>query len=853
MTILRRFALVFALACLPALAYAQADMAVSAIDTPDPVAPDGNISYAVTVMNNGPSATTNAHLNVFLNGSLLYQSSVIPAGWNCGTLTAGSGAPITCTAAALAVGTSNFTIVLKAPASTFGVTDTTIVQNFSVNSALPDGNATNDSVNVSTAYVAPDADMQITASDAPDPVAPDGNITYTVNVTNAGPDTAVNARMNVGSNGSLLYQSSVIPAGWNCGTLTVGSGAPITCTNPSFASGGMAAFSIVLKAPAVTFGVTDTTINEVFSTNSDVNDPTHNNDLVTVSTAYVAPDADMQITASDAPDPVFPDGNITYTVNVTNAGPDTAVNARMNVGNNGSLLYQSSVIPGGWNCGTLTVGSGAPITCTNPSFPSGGMATFSIVMKAPIATFGVTDTTINEVFSTNSDVNDPNHNNDLVTVSTAYVAPDADMQVTASDAPDPVFPNGNITYTVTVTNAGPDAAPNARLNVPMDGTLRFVSMVTPAGFNCIGVPAAGGASPFTCTNPSLASGGSGVFTIVLKADPAFAGSADTTLNQIFGAASDVNDPNHNNDLVTVSTAYEVPDANLSITAADAPDPVVPGNNVTFTINIGNAGPDAAANAVVTVPLQASLRFVSITSVAGFNCTTPAVGATGTITCTNASFANGGAGTYTLVAQVDPALLNGPSGSIVQNFSIGSNTHDPVFPNNSAQTTTAYQTPAVADVSITKTTQATTVAPGGPMTFTITAHNNGPAAASSVVVTDTLPATLLFQSLVVPAGFNCTTPAAGATGTITCNAASLANGASAVFTLNTTVANNATGSITNNATISAAETDGSGGNNGGSSSPVVIGPAAPASPIPTLSEWALLALAALLGLVAVVRK
>ena len=713
MTILRRLALALFLIALPSFAFAQADMAITASDSPDPVAPDGNITYSITVSNNGPSATTNAHLNVVMNGTLLYQSSVIPAGWNCGTLTPGSGASITCTAAALAPGTSNFTIVLKAAAASFGVTDQTINQLFGVNSALPDPVNSNDNVTVSTAYVAPDADMQVTASDSPDPVFPDGNITYTVNVTNAGPDAATNARLNVVLNGTLLYQSSVIPAGWNCGTLTPGSGASITCTNPSFPV-STAGFTIVLKAAAASFGVTDQTINQLFGANSDINDPNHTNDNVTVSTAYVTPDADMQVTASDSPDPVAPDGNITYTVNVTNAGPDTATNARLNVVLNGTLLYQSSVIPAGWNCGTLTPGSGASFTCTNPSFP----------------------------------------------VSSA------------------------------------------------------------------------------------------AFTIVLKAAAASFGNTDQTINQLFGVNSDINDPNHPNDTVTVSTAYDVPDANLSITASDAPDPVVPGNNITYTINVANAGPDAAANTVIQIPFQASLRFVSMTPAPGFSCTNPAAGATGTSSCVNGSFANGGSGTFILVVQVDPALLNGPSGSIVQTFTIGSDAHDAVPANNSAQTTTAYQTPAVADLSITKSTTATAVSPGGSIPYTITAHNNGPSAATNVVVTDTLPASLLFQSLSSAPGFSCTTPAAGSTGTITCNAASLANGATATFTLVTTVANNATGAITNNATISAAETDGASGNNGSGSAPVVVGPAAA---IPTLSEWALFALAAMLGAVAILRK
>jgi len=46
-----------------------------------------------------------------------------------------------------------------------------------------------------SAFAVVGADVGITASDSPDPVAPDGNITYTIHVTNAGPSTATTAHL----------------------------------------------------------------------------------------------------------------------------------------------------------------------------------------------------------------------------------------------------------------------------------------------------------------------------------------------------------------------------------------------------------------------------------------------------------------------------------------------------------------------------------------------------------------------------------------------------------------------------------------------------------------------------------
>src|SRR5207237_213563 len=226
MSTLRRVVFLLLLCVVPSFAFAQsADMAITASDAPDPVAPNGNITYTVNVTNNGPNAATNARLNVVLNGTLLWQSMTVPAGWSCPSLSVGHGGSFTCTAATMGLGTSVFTIVLKAGQAQFGINDQTISQFFGTNSDTSDPNNANNNVTVQTAYVTQHADMSVTASDAPDPVAPDGNITYTVNVTNAGPDAAQNATMNMILNNTLRWQSMSVPAGWSWPSPSAGHGA----------------------------------------------------------------------------------------------------------------------------------------------------------------------------------------------------------------------------------------------------------------------------------------------------------------------------------------------------------------------------------------------------------------------------------------------------------------------------------------------------------------------------------------------------------------------------------------------------------------------------------------------------
>jgi len=89
-------------------------------------------------------------------------------------------------------------------------------------------------------------------------------------------------------------------------------------------------------------------------------------------------------------------------------------------------------------------------------------------------------------------------------------------------------------------------------------------------------------------------------------------------------------------------------------------------------------------------------------------------------------------------------------------------------------------------------------------------NNGPSDAAAVNLSDPLPAHMTFVSLSQASGpvFVCTTPAVGAAGTVTCTIASLANGASASFTLTSRLTEFAVGGVTltNTATATTTSTD-----------------------------------------------
>jgi uncharacterized repeat protein (TIGR01451 family) len=820
-------------ASLSAFAQSADQELLSAVDSPDPVIPGNNVTYTVQVRNNGPDPAVNGGLNMNIGGSLTYLSAFGPAGFTC--LNLGNNA--SCTSPSFPAGTTaTFTVITQLDPSRLNFPDGTVTSNFFTSGVTPDPNNGNNNASVNTAWDSPQIDLALTVTDSPDPVFPNGNITYTIPVSNNGPDTATSVNFNSFNNGTLKFQSATAPAGWNCTLPAVNGNPTFTCTTPSFAPGTVN-FTVVVKADPVVLGVNDGTVSMVFGVNGtgdDTNDP---NNTEQEDTAYVTPDSDMGVSVTDSPDPVFPNGTITYTVQVTNGGPDAAPGATLNSFNNGTLKFQSATVPAGWNCTLPAVNAAPTINCTNPSFANGGSSTFTFVVLADPAVLGINDGTVSTVFSAGSAVSDPNNANNVEQEDTAYVTPDADISVTNSDSPDPVLPGGTITYTQSIANGGPDAAPNAQFSEVLPGSVGFQSISVPAGFTCT-TPAVGASGSITCTNPSFASGASGPITLVVNV----VANSGTVSNTIVGG-SNVQDPDGLDNSANVTTTILAPViADLGITKASGTGSAAPGSNVSYTITLTNNGPDSAANVVVTDVLPAELLFQSITIPAGFNCTTPAVGANGTVTCTAATFASGSNVVFTLVVQIAPSAV----GPINNNATATSDAGDNNSGNNSGSASPVIvgNSPATsADLSISKTTASANAPTGSTITYTITVTNNGPDAAANVVVTDNLPTGLQYVNA-VPSQGTCS-----GTDPFTCNLGGLAASASATITLQALVTATG-GTISNTASVTTDTTDNNPGNNSSASPSIPVTAAPSETAVPTLSEWALLAMVAMLGLAAV---
>ena len=637
------------------------------------------------------------------------------------------------------------------------------------------------------------ADLQVTQTDTPDPVVPGANLSYAITVTNAGPSDAADLAFDDTLPAGTSFVSLTAPAGWSCTTPAVGAGGTVSCTVASLAVGsGM----FTLEA-AVDAGVAPgTVLSNTATVASTTSDPNPGDESATAATTVGSGSADLSATIADAPDPVAPGENLSYTITIANAGPSDATTATLADTLPAGTGFVSLTAAAGWTCTTPAVGAGGDIDCSIATLGAGANASFMLVVAVDAG--AVPGAIIDNTVTAGSATADPNAGNDAATASTTVGSGSADLSVAIADAPDPVAPGANLTYTITVANAGPAAATTAALTDTLPSGTSFVSLAAPAGWTCT-TPAVGAAGSVDCANPSFAVGNA-VFTLVAAVD---AGASGTLANTASASAATA-DPVAANDSASTSTTVSVGSADLSVEKTAAAS-VAAGANLAYAIEVANAGPANAANAVLTDTLPTGTTFVSLSAPAGWTCTTPAVGSGGNVSCTHASLPSGTAA-FVLTVNVDAAV---PGGTVLTNTAtVDSGSTDPVPANDSATATTSVISQAL--LAGTKTVSGART-PGSALTYTIVLTNNGSGTQSDNAgdeFTDMLPAGLTLVSASATSG---TAVATIATNTVTWNG-SIAAGASVSITIQATISATASAgtAITNQGAI-AYDADGNGTN------------------------------------------
>ncbi len=474
-----------------------ADLSVIMNHTPDPVVKGTDVTFNVTVSNAGP----------FASGQVVFQDT-LPTGM---TLTSVSTPPqVTCMgigtgAAQCSVGSEsmdpgtsfNFSLTANTTNANGALQNVGVVT--SVRSSVPDPNSANNTFVDQITVGQPDLAITLTADT---PLAGvNGTVTYTGTIKNNGSVPATGVRANLSLDSGNFISSP------ECGV-----DGPVFCNVGTLNSGQTYVFHGVAIMPTSPGTVTATGSLSLNETDANPADNT-----ATLALNVVNPDLKMTITAN--PQTPVINNLVTYTVVIANNSPAAATEAfaRISIDQGNIVSSPECSLDGPAFCNFSAIGPNQSVTV-------------HVVAQMPNTAGTVT------VTGTVSEMETDANPTDNTTTLALTVGGGADLSLSAASAP--VIIGGVPTYTVTVTNNGPDVAPSTVVTDELT-RFQFVSAVSSVGacsYDGIKI---------TCPIGDLANGASA--TVSVSVVPPNSGWASSE----FHATSNTIDPNGNNNIANL--------------------------------------------------------------------------------------------------------------------------------------------------------------------------------------------------------------------------------------------------------------------------------------------------------------
>jgi uncharacterized repeat protein (TIGR01451 family) len=602
-----------------------ADLGVSVIVSPNPGISGQNLSYLVTVTNSGPATATNVFLNQTLPAGATYvtnsQTNVIVSGglvtWTINTMPSGTSQTMTTT--------------VQAPTLIQGVLSNVLVSTFNVAGQPGDPNTNNNFVSVSTVVlrptviIAPLGDTLTWESLQPPngAVAPGETVAVAFQLENIGNIPSTNLVATLQTNGWVIPMQTnaggiPIPgqSSANYGAMAPGGGVATGqfLFSNNATDGGTGIATLQLQDGATSYGtVSFTFVMPVVST-------FWNASVISVpATNYVATNQAM------GPAGPFPSGNwvsgisnyvsgVTITVsNLEHSYPSDISLWVVGPGGQSTMLMSgaasqssasipvtitfdqsaSSIVP---EFGSLYTGSYQPADYSPPVLPPGlnnivppGNTNLSVFQ-------GISPNGWWHLYAYDSKAGDYGTISNGWAVAVTTITPVnqiTDIGVTVAASANQVVLGSNVTYMVTVTNLGTNAATVFLTNV-LGAGLSFLSNTIPPY------------APYLFTNltPSNQAqiynlGSLAGQTNLTLGFVATATATNSQTNTVVYVGSTLIDPNTNNNQAIASVTVVLPAADVSaaISSSAIAGSVIVGSNVIYTLVVTNNGPGLAYNVV----------------------------------------------------------------------------------------------------------------------------------------------------------------------------------------------------------------------------------------------------------------
>lgn len=450
----------------------QVDLAITKDDGVTEANPGDVLTYTIVASNNGPSHVVGATIVDTFPGevsNVTYTSSV--SGTASGNTASGSG-NISDTVDMAPGSSITYTVT-----GTVGATATGSILNIATITAPTSVTETDTTNNTAEDEdtIPPRIDLSITKTDNVTVAVPGETLTYTIVVENQGPTDATGATVvdDFPTQLTNVTYTSTVTGGATGNTASGSGNINDTVDMPN---GSSITYTVTGTVDASATGTVENTATVTAPAGLTETDLT-NNEATDIDT--ITPRVDLAVTKDDGVDVVAQGDQLTYTIIVSNNGPSDAVGATFTDTFPSSLTNVSytSTSSGG---ATGNTANGTGNLSETLDLPAGSSVTYTVT--ATVAS-GATGTVVNTATVTApTSVTETDTSNNTAT-DTDTLQTLVDLSITKTNNVTSVTQNSSTTYTILVTNDGPDDVVGATVidNFPSDFVNPTYTSVTTNG------------------------------------------------------------------------------------------------------------------------------------------------------------------------------------------------------------------------------------------------------------------------------------------------------------------------------------------------------------------------------------
>ncbi len=565
--------------------------------SPSPVLDGSQLTFTLFYESTGQSAAADASLTTTIPANTTFVSATGGGAFASGAVTWPLGA--------LGVGVSGtvtFTAQVNAP-----LADGTVLSDVASLTATGATTAT-----ATTNVTVSNALLTLGSASTPNPVAAGDSLTITLTYANTGSGAGgmativdmlpANTTFVSATNGGT-YDSTSNRVTWNLGVLAMGAS-------------GSVSYVVTVATP-----LANGTVLSDMATFSATNNPA----VTATSSATVASAPSLTLTDTPAPSPVAADGMLVYTLGYANSGSDAASTATITYALPANVTFQTASGNGAYSTSTNTVSWNLGSIAAGYS----GTVTVTVLVASPIAN-GTVLTDAASLATGNAATVLANTN---VTVTSTAV-----LSLTETGAPNPVAAGTDLVYTLAYGNNGTDTATAASIVAAVPGNTTFVSATGGGTYDS-------GTNQVTFDLGSVAAGITGTVTFTVQVAAPLANATSLAASSTMSATGVAGAP-------AMATTPVASAPTLSLTNTGTPNPVLAGNQLTYTLAIANNGTDAAHGVSLTDTLPAGLSFVSASNSGSYDTST------NTVSWSLGDLGAGGTASVTLLVLVNSSAAAG---------------------------------------------------------------------------------------------------------------------------------------------------------------------------------------------------